>query len=215
MTDIKIIKKIKVHKSYIHIISYNERLNIIISASKDGNIAINNAFSLETLNNIEIGNNYLINNIKITFYDLLYVNCYNNSNNNYYIKCYTLNGLKVTKMKTEKKIINFFINDNVNVFYDDKTYEKFSPYDFKEKSSFNNEKKNSIKSNNVFDNEIPMKEEAYYDDDDDDEEDSENSENIDNSQNNTTTNLVHCNYCNKIKKLINIYDNNQMSLEKL
>ena len=215
MTDIKIIKKIKVHKSYIHIISYNERLNIIISASKDGNIAINNAFSLETLNNIEIGNNYLINNIKITFYDLLYVNCYNNSNNNYYIKCYTLNGLKVTKMKTEKKIINFFINDNVNVFYDDKTYEKFSPYDFKEKSSFNNEKKNSIKSNNVFDNEIPMKEEAYYDDDDDDEEDSENSENIENSQNNTTTNLVHCNYCNKIKKLINIYDNNQMSLEKL
>ena len=108
MTDIKIIKKIKVHKSYIHIISYIERLNIIISASRDGNIVINNAFSLETLNNIEIGNNFLISNIKITIYDLLYVNCYNNYNNNYYIKCYTLNGLKVTKMKKEKKNNQFF-----------------------------------------------------------------------------------------------------------
>ena len=216
MKSIKILKRIKVHKSYINIITYHERLNIIVSACGDGNIAINNAFSLETLNIIEVGAKYFINNIKITFYDLLYVNCYNNSNNNYYIKCYTLNGLKVTKMKTEKKIINFFINDYLNVYYDDKSYDRFNLCDFKEKNSYSNEIKNKekTKTKNEWENEIPMKEEELYSDD----EDSENSENSQNSQNNSdnkTNNLVHCNYCNKIRKLINIYDNNEMSLEKL
>ena len=139
------------------------------------------------------------------------MNCYNYNNNNYYIKCFTLNGLKVTKLKSEKKIINFFINDNVNIFYEDKTMDKCSLYDFKEKKSFdNNNNKNNITPNNNnkninhWENEIPINEDLY------DEEEDENKE-----DNNISTKLVHCNYCNKIKKLINIYDNNEMSLEKL
>ena len=204
-------KKMKVHKTYINNILYNERLNIVVSSSENGDITINNAFSLEILNIIHIGSHYLISNLKISFYDLLYLNCYNYNNNNYYIKCFTLNGIKVTKIKSEKKIINYFINDNVNIFYEDKTMDKCSLYDFKEKKSFdNNNNKNNITPNNNnkninhWENEIPINEDLY------DEEEDENKE-----DNNISTKLVHCNYCNKIKKLINIYDNNEMSLEKL
>ena len=95
MMDVQIVRKIKVHKSYVHNILYHERLNIIISSSGNGDISINNACSFETLNIIKIGNNYLINNIKVSFYDLLYISCYNQNNNNYYIKCFTLNGMKI------------------------------------------------------------------------------------------------------------------------
>ena len=205
MRKIKIMKKIKVHKNLINNILYNERLNIIVSSSENGDIAINNAYSLEILNFIQIGEKYLINNIKISFYDLLYLGCYNRNNCNYYIKCFTLNGLKVTKMKSEKKIINFFINDNVNVFFEDKTYDKYSLYDFKDKKSFENIKRKD-ESNNISENEneIPINED-YYDDDVESNEE----------KGDTSNRLTHCNYCNKIKKLINIYDNNELSLDKL
>ena len=209
MTDIRITKKVKAHKNFINYILYSERLNIVISSSGNGDISINNAFSLETLNFIQIGEYYFVNNIKISFYDLLYVNCYNYYNNTYYLKCYTLNGIKVTKMKTEKKIINFFINDYINIFYEDKTYDKCSLYDFKDKKSYDNYKDKNNKSLNLWENEMPMKEEDdYYSD-----ESSENNE--ENNSDDMNSKLVHCNYCNKIKKLINIYDNNEMTLEKL
>ena len=208
-TDIKVTKKIKAHKNYVVNISYNERLNIVISSSGNGDISINNAYSLETLNFIKIGTNYFIYNIKISFYDLLYVNCYNYNNKNYYLKCFTLNGIKVSKIKTEKKIINFFISDYVNIYYEDRIYDKCCLYDFKEKKSFNSHKKNkdNIKSINICENEIPIKEDYYSD-----EENEKNKENLIDNRNNK---LVHCYYCNKIKKLINIYDNNEMSLENL
>ena len=204
MRKIKIMKKIKVHKNLINNILYYERLNIIISSSENGDIAINNAYSLEILNVIPIGNNYLINNIKICFYDLLYLSCYNSNNCNYYIKCFTLNGLKVTKMKTEKKIINFFINDNVNVFFEDKSCDKYSLYDFKDKKTFENIRRND-EPNTISENEIPINEDIYTDDDIESNEDKGDNSNK----------LVHCIYCNKIKKLINIYDDNELSLDKL
>ena len=207
MTSMKITKKIKTLKNYINNILYNERLNIVVASSENGDISINNAFSLEILNYITIGSHYFINNIKISFYDLLYVNYYNYNNNKYYIKCFTLNGIKVTKIKSEKKIINFFINDNVNIFYEDKTIDKCSLYDFKEKKLLENNKQINNKSNNLLENEIPIKEDYYSD------EENENSK--DNDSDDLSTKLIHCNYCNKIKKLINIYDNNEMSLENL
>ena len=191
MRKIKIMKKIKVHKDFINNILYNERLNIIVSSSENGDIAINNAYSLEILNFIRIGENYLINNIKISFYDLLYLSCYNSNNCNYYIKCFTLNGIKVTKMKTEKKIINFFINDNVNVFFEDKSCEKYSLYDFKDKKTFDNIKRNDESYNlQENDNEIPINED-YYDDDIESNEE----------KGDTSKQLIHCTYCNKIKKV--------------
>ena len=207
MTDIKVTKKIKIHKNYINNLLYNDRLNIVISSSGNGDISINNAYSLETLNFIKIGNCYSIFNIKVSFYDLLYIVCYNSLNKNYYLKCFTLNGIKVTKIKTEKKIINFFINDFVNIFYEDKSYDRCSLYNFKEKKTFDNFKKQNNKSINSSENEIHVKEDHYSD------EENEGSE--DNDFDDMTTKLVHCNYCNKISRLINIYDNNEMSLEKL
>ena len=209
MTDIRVTKKVKAHKNFINYILFSDRLNIVISSSGNGDLSINNAFSLETLNFIQIGEYYFINNIKISFYDLLYVNCYNYYNNNYYLKCFTLNGIKVTKMKTEKKIINFFINDYINIFYEDKTYDKCSLCDFKDKKSYDNYKVKNNKSINLWENEMPMKEEDDYESDESSENSGENNSDDMNSM------LVHCNYCNKIKKLINIYDNNEMSLEKL
>jgi hypothetical protein len=205
MTKIKIMKKIKLHQNLINNILYNERLNIIVSSSENGDIAINNAYSLEILNFIQIGEKYLINNIKISFYDLLYISCYNSNNCNYYIKCFTLNGLKVTKMKTEKKIINFFINDNVNVIFEDKSCDKYSLYDFKDKKTCENIRRNDESNNNIPENEIPINEDYYSDDDIESNEE----------KGDTSNKLIHCNYCNKIKKLINIYDNNELSLDKL
>ena len=207
MTDIRVTKKIKIHKNYINNLLYNDRLNIVISSSGNGDISINNAYSLETLNFIKIGNCFSIFNIKVSFYDLLYIVCYNTINKNYYLKCFTLNGIKVTKIKTEKKIINFFINDFINIFYEDKSYDRCSLYNFKEKKTFENFKKQNNKSINLFENEILVKEDHYSDEENDGSED--------NDFDDMTIKLVHCNYCNKISRLINIYDNNEMSLEKL
>ena len=81
-------KKIKIHENCINSIIFNQRLGIVISSSLYGDIAINNAKSLEILNFIKIGEKFLINDIKISIYDLIYVCCYNYENKNYYIKCY-------------------------------------------------------------------------------------------------------------------------------
>ena len=129
--EIKILKKIKIHENCINILHYEERLNIIVSSSLNGDIAINNAYSLEILNIIKIGKNFLINDIKISLYDLLYVESYNNENKNYYLMCYTLNGIKATEFNIKTKIVNFIINKNIYVFYENKIIDKFYMYDFK------------------------------------------------------------------------------------
>lgn len=133
--DIQILKKVKIHKNYINCIDYNHRLNIITSSSINGDIAINNGDSFEILNMIKVGDKYLINNIQISIYDLLYFVCYNNQNQKYYLKCYTLNGIKVTKFKTKKRIINFYINENINVVLED-YFEKLFLYDFNDYSIY-------------------------------------------------------------------------------
>ena len=115
--------------------------------------------------------------------------------------------MKVTKLKSKNKIINFFINENVNIFYENKTFDKYSLYDFTNKISSDKYDNNRNKSINLWENEIPVKEDYYSDDEKDIYQEFDNE--------NDASKLVHCNYCNKIKKLFNIYDNNQMSLEKL
>ena len=186
-SKIKILKKIKIHDNCINNIIYHQRLSIIFTSSLNGDIGINNAESFEILNMIKIGNNYLIDNIKISLYDLIYVGCYNYKNKNNYIKCYTLNGIKVTKMKTEKKIINFFINNSINIFYEDKTIDKFYLYDLKK----NIKKRDFEDTSNIEKLEI------------DDELDI------------TTDKIIHCSYCKKLKKILIIYDNNILALKKL
>ena len=127
---IKIIKEIKAHNSFIQGIRYLKRLNIIISFSEEGQITINNAYTFNIINIIELGEKYYIKNIKISDYDLMYIYCFNNINKKEYIKCYTLNGMKVTKLKTEKKINNyFFANEELIVIYENNLIEIFYLYD--------------------------------------------------------------------------------------
>ena len=186
---IKILKKIKIHEKCVNNILYYERLNIIVSSSLNGDIAINNAYSSEIINMIKVGKNLLINNIKISSYDLLYIGGYNYKNQNYYVKCFTLNGLKVTKIKTKNKIINFFINDDyISLIYENKTVEKFCLYDFKSIIEDDEEGK------------IYKELEAYSSD-----------KNISNKINNK---IMHCIYYKKFKRMI-IICNNNMELKKL
>ena len=132
---LKILQKIKLHEDSINNIKVNKRLNIIITSSLYGDIAINNAENLETLNMIRIGKEYMINNIRTNIYDLIYFECYNKINKQYYIKCFTLNGLKVTQMKSDIKIINFFVDESIFVQYENNKIGKFSLYDFDKKEN--------------------------------------------------------------------------------
>ena len=93
----RIIKRIKVHNSFIQGILYVKRLNIIISYSEESQITINNAYSFNIINIIEIGEKNYIKDIKISDYDLIYIYCCNNINSKELIKCYTLNGIKTRK----------------------------------------------------------------------------------------------------------------------
>ena len=133
---IKIIKEVKAHDSFIQGILYVKRLNIIISYSEEGQIAINNAFSFNIINIIELGDKYFIKNIKISDYDLMYIYCLNNINKKEYIKCYTLNGTNATKLKTEKKINNYFVTEDLIVIYENNLIEFFNLYDLSSKATY-------------------------------------------------------------------------------
>ena len=113
-----IYKRHKTFYSYINAIKYNKRLNIIISSCNEGLISINNGFSFEIINLIEINNKPTILEYKISKYDLLYIYTYNN--NKYDLYCYTLNGIKISQLSSIKEYALHFINDNflVTIFKD-------------------------------------------------------------------------------------------------
>ena len=125
----RIIKENKAHNSFIQGILYVKRLNIIISYSEEGQITVNNAYSFNIINIIELGEKYFIKNIKLSVYDLMYVYCNNNDNKYEYIKCYTLNGVKATQLKTKNTINNYFINDKLIVVYENNFFEFYNLYD--------------------------------------------------------------------------------------
>ena len=70
ITSVNFIKSMRTHTSMIKGITYDERLNIIISWSDEGVISINNDYSLVFLNNIDLGVNCEIKTIlgKYIFY---------------------------------------------------------------------------------------------------------------------------------------------------
>ena len=126
----KLLKNIKAHNSLIQGILYVKRLNIIISYSEEGQITINNAFDFNVLNIINLGEEYYIKDIKISKYDLIYIYYTDKENEKYYyIKCYSLNGIKFTELKTDKKIIDFFIDETLLVVYENNVIEVFNLYD--------------------------------------------------------------------------------------
>ena len=108
-------KKYKIFYSYINGILYDKRLNIIITSSKEGIISINNGFSFENLNIIEIENSPNILEFKLSNYNLLYIYTQKKEldNNKYRMFCYTLNGIKVSNSDFENEFINYFVSNNL------------------------------------------------------------------------------------------------------
>ena len=160
---IKIIKEIKAHNSFIQGIIYLKRLNIIISYSEEGQITINNAFSFNIMNIIELGEKFFIKNIKISDYDLMYIYCYNNSNKKEYIKCYTLNGIKGCKLKTDRRIKNYFVNEELIVVYENNLIELFNLYDISSKPIYEiNPDANILDKHDKKDNQIEGENNIVY-----------------------------------------------------
>ena len=102
-------KRYKTFYSYINGLIYNNSLNIIISSCNQGYISINNGFSFEILNIIEIENFHSLLDFKLSEYNLLYFYTIKNigDRKKYELYCYTLNGLKVSKLCLEEDLINF------------------------------------------------------------------------------------------------------------
>jgi len=114
-------KRSKAHYSLINGILFSQRLNIIISSCEKGYITINNAYSFEFLNIIKIGCNLNVIDFKLSSYDLLYIYTKEKFNNKdiFNLYCYTLNGLKISKLTREKEFDNFYIN-NTSAYIIDK-----------------------------------------------------------------------------------------------
>jgi len=126
-----IIKTVKAHRSLIKGIAYNERLNIIISWSEEGVISINNDYSFNFLNIIDLGNIYDIKEILVSNYDLICVNCNLIGNNKYKIFCFTLNGIQVTFCEDNSDNINrCFFEEKLNVVYTNGNIMSYNCYDF-------------------------------------------------------------------------------------
>ena len=151
------LKKNKAHYSYINGIYFCVRLNVIISSCGKGYITINNAYSFDIINIIKIGNNLSIFDFKVSKYDLLYI--YTNQNNDndndvgnggkYGLYCYTLNGVKISKLNFEKEIINFYIhNSSVYIISKNCDIYEYNCANFKQiEDQIKKEEINNIKHN--------------------------------------------------------------------
>ena len=146
----KSFKRNKAHYSYINAITYNKRLNIIISSCNSGYVTINNGYSFDILNIIKIGKHYSILDYKLSKYDLLYIYTSQKGNNEdkYELYCYTLNGIKIKKLSIEE-CINFYINKaSIYIVYKDGNLKEYNSSNMKElKNNINIEKRNDIKLN--------------------------------------------------------------------
>ena len=144
-------KRSKTHYSYINGITYNKRLDIIISSCGQGYITINNGFSFEILNIIKVGKNVNILEYRLSKYDLLYIYTNKNINNKciYELYCYTLNGLNIKKLDIKKQLANFYINNtSVYLIYKDGNIEEYNSANLKQIE--NHISKDEIKNINVF-----------------------------------------------------------------
>ena len=130
--NVSIKKSIKAHSSLIKGIIHNERLNIIISWSDEGVISINNDYSLNFLNIIDLGSNYDIKEILICKYDLMCVSCDILILNikKYKIICFTLNGVQVTYCEDNGNIIRCLIDEKLNIIHSNGNIFSHNFYDF-------------------------------------------------------------------------------------
>ena len=195
LINIKPSQKVKAHNSLIKSISFFERLNIIISFSEEGQITINNARDFNIINIIELGDEFCIKNIKISEYDLIYILCTDKENEKFnYIKCYSLNGIKFTELKTEDKIINFFTYETLLVVYENNFIESFNLYDLDGKSI------NKIELNKTTRKDSKNKQKAVAND---------------KTKEKQNTKIIFCCLSEPDKKLIVIYDDLQYIIEDI
>ena len=117
---VKIIKSIKAHCSMIKGITYDERLNIIISWSDEGVININNDYSLDYLNIIELGDKYEIKEILISKYNILIVHCCTLDKKIFRTICYTLSGIKISDYESSLKIMKIIFNEKIAIVYNNR-----------------------------------------------------------------------------------------------
>jgi hypothetical protein len=189
----RIEKNIKAHNSAVQSILYEKRLNIIISYSIEGQIMINNAFDFNVINIIDIGNEFYIKDIKISKYDLIYIYCTDKENETFnYIKCYSLNGIKYTEMKTEKKIINYFVFETLLIIYEDNIIESFNLY--------------NLQGNSLYKNEINKHKQDL---------DKKGDKNKNVLKNNESNKIIMCSLNNLDKKLVIIYDDFCTKIEEV
>ena len=132
--NIKIKNSVKVHEGRINGLLYNERLNIIISWSdeNDNYISINNDYDLNFINIIKIQNDICIKDILVSKYDLIYISFYEKKSKHYKIYCYTLNGIKVSSYDSVEKIVKCFIDEKINVVFNNNNGLSFYLYTFDE-----------------------------------------------------------------------------------
>lgn len=115
-------KRVQVHDCMIKGISYNKRLNIIVSFSKRNIITIINAYTFGIINIIQPKNEFgNIKDVKVSSNDFLFAEY------DYGVECYTLNGILISVFKTLMPIKGFDLNDenSMAMIGVDKKVEKF------------------------------------------------------------------------------------------
>ncbi len=128
ITSVNFIKSMRTHTSMIKGITYDERLNIIISWSDEGVISINNDYSLVFLNNIDLGVNCEIKTILVSKYDTLIVYCYIIDKKKYKIICFTLSGIQVTFCEDSVEVMKIIIDENIYVVHSNRNIFKYNFY---------------------------------------------------------------------------------------
>lgn len=134
-------KRVQVHDCIIKGISYNKRLNIIVSFSKRNIITIINAYTFGVMNIIEPKNKFgNIKDVKISSNDFLYAEY------DYAIECYTLNGILISIFTTSKEIKGFDLNDegSMAMIAVNKRVEKYKNHNLSNLINFFEEKKGKI-----------------------------------------------------------------------
>ena len=179
--SVNIKQSIKAHNSLIKGITYNEKLNAVISWSDEGVISINNDYSLNFLNIISIGKNWDIQELIISKFDIIVLNALNKEDNLCKIFCLTLSGIRVSSSENAEKIVKCYADEKILVIISNGNIFSHTCYDLYELS------------NNTFSDYIDSYEELNV----------------------SSLSIKYCTYYPKIKKLLLIYTDNNISFQKI
>jgi len=95
--NISIDKYIQGHHGKINVIEIDQRIGVVITAGDDNYIFLRKIYDFELLLPIKIKQKYKILMAKISYYNFLYILCFNTKRNQTTIFGYTLSGLKFAK----------------------------------------------------------------------------------------------------------------------